>query len=337
MAERVSAVFTKIRLQLSKHYPSYAWLKVWISACNFVIVRTNGNRFIEFELSNICNARCVFCPYPDMLKSDKKFTHMQADTLEKVKQMMPSFKGVLVSFTPTTGDTLLHPEWDQYMKEILALKSVNRATMFTNAIELDADACKRLLAVMEADREGKMSQLYFSVGGYDAATYKALYQVDRFDKVVSNIRRFIEDIHLKGKSIGVHIHIKLTTGAKEDLEKANKLFNPGAYPFVYFSHSHQYFSNDAYKRNALLDYYPSESTDTSKACAYLKKTRFAADGGVWADGCVISEMPGDNSLRLGNVDSGINVIEHERTRIIQDWEQNGLKPKPCQGCTMYRA
>lgn len=336
MAEQVSAIFTKIRLQLSKQYPRYSWLRPWLSACNFVIVRTNGDRFIEFELSNICNARCVFCPYPEMLKSDKKFTHMQADTLEKVKQMMESFKGVLVSFTPTTGDTLLHPEWDRYMKEIMTLKSVNRATMFTNAIELDTEACKRLLAVLEADKGGKMSQLYFSVGGYDKETYKALYQVDRFDKVVSNIRRFIEDIHLKGKSIGVHIHIKLTTGAKEDLEKANKLFNPGAYPFVYFSHSHQYFSNDAYKRNVLLDYYPSESTDTSKACAYLKKTRFAADGGVWADGCVISEMPGDHSLRLGNVDSDLKMIEQERTRIIQDWEQKGVKPMPCRGCTMYR-
>lgn len=337
MAEKVSAIFTRIRLYLSRHYPRYPWLRLWLSACNFVIVRTNGDRFIEFELSNICNARCVFCPYPDMLKSEKKFTHMQADTFEKVKQMMPSFNGVLVSFTPTTGDTLLHPEWDRYMKEILDLKSVNRATMFTNAIELDADACKRLLAVIDADKNGKMSQLYFSVGGYDAATYRALYQVDRFEKVVANIRQFIALLHEKGQSIGVHIHIKLTTGTEEDLEKANQLFNPGAYPFVYFSHSHQYFSNDAYKRNALLDYYPSETMDTSSACAYLKKTRFAADGGVWADGCVISEMPGDSSLRLGNVDSNLNEIEHERNRIIRAWEQDGVKPLPCRGCTMYRA
>ena len=337
MAEKVSNWATVVRRKLSAYYPRQAWLKSWISACNFVIVRTNGNRFIEFELSNICNARCVFCPYPDMLKSEKNFTHMQADTFEKVKQMLSKFNGVLVSFTPTTGDTLLHPEWDKYMKDVLALKSVRRATMFTNAIELDEDAVRRLYGVIEVDKAGKMSQLYFSVGGYDAATYKALYQVDRFDKVVNNIRQFIAYIQQKGLSIGVHIHIKLSIGTAENLEKASLLFNPTNYPFVYFSHSHQYFSNDAYKRNALLQYYPSETIDSTKACAYLKKTRFAADGGVWADGCVISEMPGDQSLRLGSVDADMAAIEEARAQIIHDWEQSGIKPLPCRGCTMYRA
>ncbi|MCC6818962.1 MAG: radical SAM protein, partial [Bacteroidia bacterium] len=106
---------------------------------DFVIVRTNGNRFIEFELSNICNARCVFCPYPEMLRTDKKFMHMKHETLMHIKEDLVRFKGALVSFTPTTGDTLLHPEWYTYMAEILNETSIGRATMFTNAIELDSE------------------------------------------------------------------------------------------------------------------------------------------------------------------------------------------------------
>jgi hypothetical protein len=72
------------------------------------------------------------------------------------------------------------------------------------------------------------------------------------------------------------------------------------------------------------------------ACAYLNKTRFAADGGVWADGCVISEMPGDSSLKLGHVDDTLNAIEESRRKIIEDWEHRQIIPKPCQGCTVYR-
>ena len=336
-ADRVSGIATDFRVFFSKRYPENRWLRPLISACNFIIVRTNGDKFIEFELSNICNARCVFCPYPDMLRTDKKFMHMQKETLHKVKQVLQRKKRMMVSFTPTTGDTLLHPEWDVYMREILELDSINRATMFTNAIELDDDGCRRLIALIEADKKGKLSQIYFSVGGYDAETYKALYQVDRFVKVLTHIRQFIKQLRQTGKSIGVHIHIKLTAGATEDLEKAALLFNPGKYPFVYYSHSHQYFSNDGYTRNALLQYYPSETIDSTKACAYLNKTRFAADGGIWADGCVISEMPGDSSLKLGQIDDDFSVIEQNRQRIIRAWEQDGIKPKPCQGCTMYRA
>ncbi len=336
-ADRVSGMATDFRVFFSKRYPKNRWLRPLISACNFIIVRTNGDKFIEFELSNICNARCVFCPYPDMLRTDKKFMHMQKETLHKVKQVLQRKKRMMVSFTPTTGDTLLHPEWDVYMREILELDAINRATMFTNAIELDKDACERLIALIKADTKGKLSQLYFSVGGYDAQTYKALYQVDRFDKVIANIRYLIEQLKLRGLSIGIHVHIKLKTGDTENLSTAEALFNPVSYPFVYYSHSKQYFSNDGYTRNALLQYYPSEEMDTCKACAYLKKTRFAADGGVWADGCVISEMPGDSSLKLGQIDDDFAIIEMRREGIISDWENKGVKPLPCQGCTMYRA
>lgn len=336
-ADRVSGMVTDFRVFLSNRYPENRWLRPLISACNFIIVRTNGDKFIEFELSNICNARCVFCPYPDMLRTDKKFMHMQKETLHKVKQVLQSKKRMMVSFTPTTGDTLLHPEWDVYMREILELDSINRATMFTNAIELDKDACERLIALIQSDTKGKLSQLYFSVGGYDAQTYKTLYQVDRFDKVIANIRYLIEQLKLRGLSIGIHVHIKLKSGDTENLATAEALFNPYAYSFVYYSHSKQYFSNHGYVRNALLQYYPSAEMDTSKACAHLKKTRFAADGGVWADGCVISEMPGDSSLKLGQIDDDFAIIEKRREGIISDWENKGVKPLPCQGCTMYRA
>lgn len=336
-ADGVSGIATEFRVFLSRHYRKNKWLRPFVSACNFIIVRTNGDKFIEFELSNICNARCVFCPYPDMLRTDKKFMHMQRETLEKVKKVLQTQKNMMVSFTPTTGDTLLHPEWDKYMGEILALKAINRATMFTNAIELESEAQQRLIDVLNSDIAGKMSQLYFSVGGYDAQTYKALYQVDRFDKVVGNIRELLNRLKSENSCVGIHIHIKLKTGDIQDIVKAGQLFNPSGYPFVYYSHSHQYFSNDAYKRNALLQYYPSEAMDTTKACAYLKKTRFAADGGVWADGCVISEMPGDSSLKLGQIDDDFAEIENKRQGIINDWEIKGVKPLPCQGCTMYRA
>lgn len=335
-ANFVSNSTTKFRRIVSRKYPQWPFLRPLISLCNFIIVRTNGNEFIEFELSNICNARCVFCPYPDMLKTDKKFMHMSRTILEKVKGQLPKFNGSMVSFTPTTGDTLLHPEWDTFMLEVLQLKSIKRATIFTNAIELDEEGRKRLLNLLDKDTEEKLSQLYFSVGGYTREDYKLLYQVDRFDKVMDNLHQLIHDLIQSKKSIGVHIHVKLKSGEKVDIRRAMKMFNPKSYPFVYISHSSHYWSNDGYKRNAILSYYSDEIKDKSKACAYLYKTRFAADGNVWADGCVISEMPGDSSLMLGQIDDEVSVLNSRRTKMIEDWEKNAIIPKPCQGCTLYR-
>lgn len=335
-SDRCSNFCTALKYRIAKAYRYFRWLKPVIRGLDFIIVRTNGNRFIEFELSNICNARCVFCPYPDMLKSGKTFTHMTKQTLNAVSGIFSRFKGTLVSFTPTTGDTLLHPEWDTFISSILGLESVGRATMFTNAIELDEDAVERLIHLIRQDKKGKFSQIYFSLGGYNKTSYKQLYQVDRFDKVQANIKHLMKRLIQERIPLGIHLHVKLEKHVKADKEMANSVYNPDGYPFVYISHSQSFFSNDAYKRNALIDYYSIKQESRDKACAYLNKTRFAADGGIWADGCVISEMPGDDTLKLGDVKSDWETIESLRHNLIVNWEDKGEIPKPCKGCTMYR-
>ncbi len=333
---RVSLLFNRLKHLLAGPYKRFGLFSSWIRACDFIVVRTNGDRFIEFELTNICNAQCVFCPYPDMLRTDKKFMNMDDDVLAKSISRINQFKPSLISFTPTTGDTLLHPEWDRYISTVLEQKGIAKATIFTNAIKLDPENAGKFVQLLEKDKKGKMSQLYFSFGGLDTETYKSLYKVDRFELVKENINHFLSLLKEKKMSAGIHIHVKLLKGQVFDPLKAQQLLNRHDYPFVYFSHSSFYFSNDGYKRNAIIDYYVDEQPVKTHACAYLNKTRFAADGGIWADGCVISEMPGDSSLKLGSADDPQSVIEDARKKIIDDWEKNQVIPKPCQGCTVYR-
>ncbi|MCC6818360.1 MAG: hypothetical protein IT245_05680, partial [Bacteroidia bacterium] len=203
-------------------------------------------------------------------------------------------------------------------------------------IELDSERIEHLIQLLKSEKGYKFSQLYFSLGGYDQATYKSLYQVDRFDKVRSNIQLLMSRLKKEQLPLGIHFHIKLDKGTAPDIEKAMAVYNKEAYPFVYISHSVAFFSNDGYQRNALINYIPNESESKLKACAYLNKTRFAADGAIWADGCVISEMPGDSSLKLGDIQDSFETIEKNRFKLINDWELKGEIPKPCRGCTMYR-
>lgn len=332
---RISNFCNRFKSFLTKSYTKGNVSIHLLRYLDFIIVRTNGNRFIEFELSNICNARCVFCPYPDMLKTDKKFMHMDESILNKIKLKLNAFKGELVSFTPTTGDTLLHPHWHSAMLGVIEHKGISRATMFTNAIALDEEATSNLLDLIDLDKEGKLSQIYFSVGGLNAENYKSLYQVDRFEKVKTNITRFIQMLNEQNKCTGIHLHFKLKKDEVWDEVLVAKWFNPNNYPFVYYSKSVEYFSNSSFKKNAMIDYYPSENLDQKKPCAYLLKTRFAADGGIWADGCVISEMPGDSSLKLGTVDDEWAEISKNRDKLIDNWTQGNV-PLPCQSCTVYR-
>jgi hypothetical protein len=82
--------------------------------------------------------------------------------------------------------------------------------------------------------------------------------------------------------------------------------------------------------------YKADTCDKQDPCSYVRKTRFAADGGIWADGCVVSELPGDSSLKLGTVDDSWEKIESNRKKIIDLWKNQRTIPYPCQKCTMYR-
>jgi wyosine [tRNA(Phe)-imidazoG37] synthetase (radical SAM superfamily) len=331
-SNRTSIFFTKLKNRFrNKDYKGFHRF------CDFVVVRCNGNRFIEFELSNICNARCIFCPYPDMLKSGKKFQYMTSETLDAVQLKMNHFKNVLVSFTPTTGDTLLHPNWNDAILKIMEMEAVSRSTFFTNAIALDDEAQNDLIELFASDKAGKLSQIYFSIGGLNADNYKILYEVNRFDLVRDNINALL--LKLKSQNIhrGVHIHVKLLKGEAWSESEAQRLFNECGYPYVYFSKSTHYFSNEGFKRNSLIDYYPEPAEQKRKACAYLNKTRFAADGSVWADGCVISELPNNSDLKLGNVNTLWEEIEANRKTLIDNWNKEGILPAPCRDCSMYRA
>ena len=307
-----------------------------IRLCDFVITRCNGSRFIEYELSNICNAQCVFCPYPEMLRTEKKFMNMTELVMDQNIEKFSHFHAAMLSFTPTTGDTLLHPDWDVYIQKALRSPFVHRATMFTNAIKLDQDNRDRFISLLKSEHGHKLSEIYFSVGGLEAETYKALYKVDRFELVSSNISDFLQQLQIEGLSMGIHIHVKLLKDQILNEHLASDIFNSAHYPFVYFSQSNLYFSNEQYTRNALIDYKPDPYAIKSKACAYLNKTRFAADGSIWADGCVISEMPGDSSLKLGDGHMTWKEIEKQRKNLLDAWELDNEIPKPCRACTVYR-
>lgn len=334
--EKLRGFFVRLRNMITGSSLLNRRMKVAVRFFDFIIVRSFGNRFIEFELSNICNARCVFCPYPDMLKSGKQFMHMNESTFGRSLSVFRNFEKVLISVTPTTGDTLLHPEWDRCIREILNHPKVELLTMFTNAIALDDENRKKMIALLESENGKKLSQIFFSVGGPDAASYKEIYRVDRFDVIRGNIGSFLSELKERNLHPGVHLHARLGKDVRMEKGQMQAVFNPAGYPYVYPSSSSLYHSNDAYKRNALIGYREKKGQDMKKACAYLMKTRFAADGSIWADGCVISELPGDSSLKLGTVDAGWETIESSRNNILENWESGRELPLPCRGCTMYR-
>jgi hypothetical protein len=153
---------------------------------------------------------------------------------------------------------------------------------------------------------------------------------------VKNLNQLQEKIKKENIVVAVNIEFRLPKNYAFDFETAKKIFNEHSYPFNKIHVLNKFVSTAYLKKYDELDYH-AEINSKEKACSYLKKTRFAADGSIWADGCVISELPnGDASLKLGTVNDSWKSIEKRRSEIINDWENKGAIPEPCITCTFYR-
>lgn len=309
--------------------------RYFIKKIDYILVRTFGSHFIEFEISSACNARCIFCLYPDIVKSGKRLKNMDKETFKLAIKKIEQSKYSLISFTPTTGDIFMNKEWDYFVEQMLYVKKIKQIFFYSNAILLNEKNQDKLIGILKKDNKKKLFALLFSVGGTDRETYKEMFGVDKYIDVVKNINQLQKKLKEQNIIVQVGLEFRLPKRQKLDYKLAYEIFNQSNYDFCSIEVLYKYMNNDAIPKLDNLDYM-KEIKSPERACTYLHKTRYAADGGVWADGCMISEMPGDTSLKLGTVDDTDFQIEKNRSLIIENWEKHQKIPAPCQGCSFYR-
>lgn len=140
-------------------------------------------RGLHVEGTNICNAECVFCAYPQM---------------ERRKQTMPleDFKGVVaqylemgghhVSLTPIVGDPFVDKHVFERLDHLMALKEVTGISFYTNAILMTREKCERLMGY------AKKLHVHVSWGGFDQATWESIMGVPKFAQARDAVRAFLE-------------------------------------------------------------------------------------------------------------------------------------------------
>jgi len=134
---------------------------------------------VHIEPINICNARCVMCPY---VLSKRKKGEMP---IELYKRIIDECAGLGVRNVVVTG--LGEPLLDKkiYEKLTYAVRAGLRTKMVTNASLLDDEAAERLL-------DTGLHELEFSVDGYDKQTYESIRKGLSYETVISNISNFLE-------------------------------------------------------------------------------------------------------------------------------------------------
>lgn len=138
---------------------------------------------LQLETIAICNAACVFCPYPTMKRakgvmSDALFEKIVVDAADIPFISELSFQGL--------GEPTLDRKIVDRIKFAKDVKRGWMTTMFTNGHTLTADLAARL------ERAG-LNKLYVSINASTPTGRKAVMKLDDYDKVVEATRAAMEN------------------------------------------------------------------------------------------------------------------------------------------------
>ena len=139
-------------------------------------------RGLHIEGTNICNARCVFCAYPQM---ERRKQTMSMDDFRRVVGEYVAMGGHHVSLTPIVGDPFVDKHMFERLDFLMSLEGVKGVSFYTNAILMTAEKCERLMAY------ASKLHVHVSWGGFDAETWNTIMGVTKFEEARDAVLAFL--------------------------------------------------------------------------------------------------------------------------------------------------
>ncbi len=155
------------------------------------------------EGTNICNARCVFCAYPQM---ERPKATMPVEVFRKVVDEYLTLGRGEIDLTPIVGDPFVDKHLFERLDLLAARPDVVGYHFYSNAILMKPETIPRLIAY-----DGRFT-IFCSFGGFDRDTYRVVMGVDKFDEAVANIRALIEAKGASGSPIRVQVNLRVPPG-----------------------------------------------------------------------------------------------------------------------------
>lgn len=294
--------------------------------------RPQSPRHVAYvELSSICNAACVFCSYPILAQDSDRLKQMSGSVFARTLELLLQLGYRQCSFTPTTGEVFANPQWPDFFAQALQNEKIESVYFYSNGILLTE---KNIARILELPNLHKLAAVHLSVGGTDKATYHRMFGVDKFAAVQRNINALCKALADRQLTIKVCCEARIPKTIKLATTDIERTFNLAGYRHFRAEVLRFFDPLGGLVTDKELRYLPPVR-DKSKLCYRLGDIRFDARGGIWMCGCVVSERPGDTSLRIGSTDDQAEDIMLRQTEIISRWRQGHL-PTVCAGCRVYK-
>ncbi len=212
MTSIIKAVYRRLFPVALRERISY--LREWGAVVvNYALMRsTIMNLFHSFgawphalyiEGTNICNAACVFCAYPQM---ERPKVTMPMKTFQKAIDEYLALGPAEVDLTPIVGDPFADKHLFERLDDLSARPGVKKFHFYTNAILMKPSQIERLMPY------GERFRIFCSFGGFTPEVYHRIMGVDKFHEAVAGIRALIEAKIRTGSKIQIQVNLRVPKG-----------------------------------------------------------------------------------------------------------------------------
>jgi MoaA/NifB/PqqE/SkfB family radical SAM enzyme len=140
---------------------------------------------LHLETINICNLKCVICPY---IKMTRKKETMSMDLFAKIISDYSDMGGGDVALTPQTGDFWLDRHILERIKLLKITPGIDSIGFVTNAISLGRLVDEELSFIIN-----NCERITISIYGLNEFEYVSMTRgTGNFEKMVSNIKRILK-------------------------------------------------------------------------------------------------------------------------------------------------
>ncbi|MCB9641058.1 MAG: radical SAM/SPASM domain-containing protein [Myxococcales bacterium] len=284
---------------------------------------------LHFELTNLCNAKCIFCPY----QFQERKTEMLSDEIfYKAVEDYVAISGGSVGLTPIVGDALIDPKFLERVRYLRSLPQIDRIFVTTNAILLDKFGIAEIL-------HSGLDTINISTSGFDKESYVRLYQNASYERMRRNVLSLVEENDKLKNPLNITVCLRSDRPLKELMKDPD--FQPIlAYePAIDFTWSYtsagQRITREILPQGMELRTPPPKK----EPCVNLYNgVTVLTDGNVMACSCVAA-MDAVEDLSIGNIMEE-SLLEIYTGKLMKDlraqFRAGGTLNPTCAACDMYQ-
>jgi sulfatase maturation enzyme AslB (radical SAM superfamily) len=278
---------------------------------------------LRLEVTNRCNANCVFCAYQ---YQTRPITVMTFEIFKRAVDQFTALGGNAINFSPVVGEALI----DKHLEEKVAYARQSpqyiKMELFSNGILLTRERFEALAAA-------GINTIHVALSGFSESEYRSVYRNDHYQKVFRNLKAIAASPALRDLSFVVHSRTASLHPEQEPDYLELKALD--AFQIVFEPHVvswHGAIRQDDLPGHMFIVQPPR---DQSKPCFLLwGGLTILADGRMTLCGC--TDVDG-NGLPLGNIQSvalDAHLLDGRWAR-VRDSFAAGQPPDFCRNCDSY--